>query len=62
MLSAEDQSSLRRFLEKLRAGQTKVLITSRAEETWLGPQNCFKLSLSGLRKEEVWEYAGQILD
>jgi len=62
MLSSEDQSILRGFLQKLRGAPTKVLVTSRGEEPWLGPQNCFKLALSGLRHEEVWEYAAQILD
>ena len=62
MLSRDDRNSLQRFLEKLRGAPTKVIITSRGEETWLGSQNCFKLPLGGLRHEEVWEYAAQILD
>ena len=62
MLTPEDQTSLRRFLEKLRDGRTKVLITSRGEETWLAPQDCFPMPLGGLRHEEMWELAAQILD
>jgi tetratricopeptide (TPR) repeat protein len=62
MMTPEDQTTLRRFLEKLRGGRTKVLITSRGEEAWLAPQDCFPLPLSGLRHEEMWELAAQILD
>ena len=62
MLTPADQTTLRRFLEKLRGGRTKVLITSRGEETWLAPQDCFPLPLGGLRHEEMWELAAQILD
>ncbi|HUT01073.1 MAG TPA: tetratricopeptide repeat protein, partial [Phycisphaerae bacterium] len=61
LLSAEDRAVLRRLLERLRGGQTKVLITSRGEEDWLGPANCRKLGISGLSGEERWEYCRTIL-
>jgi tetratricopeptide (TPR) repeat protein len=62
MLSSQDRRSLERFLKKLRGAPTKVIITSRGDQGWLEPQNCFRLTLGGLRYEEVWEYAAQILD
>ena len=61
MLTSEDRGLLRTFLERLRGGQTKVLITSRSEEDWLGPTNCFKLGLGGLVGEERWEFCRVIL-
>jgi hypothetical protein len=61
-LPEKDRKLLRRFLELLRSGATKVLITSRWEEEWLGNDNRFKVRLAGLRGEEVWDYAAQILD
>ncbi len=62
-LPAEDQSQLLDFLKKLRGGKTKVLITSRSEEDWLGHTNCYKLKggLGGLQGEECWEYCAVIL-
>ena len=61
MLTSEDRGLLRTFLERLRGGRTKVLITSRSEEDWLGPTNCFKLGLGGLVGEERWEFCRVIL-
>jgi hypothetical protein len=62
MLEPDDRAALQRFLERLRGGRTKVLVTSRGEENWLSPQDCFDLPLGGLRHEEMWELAAQILD
>lgn len=62
MMPEADQNLLREFLVKLRGGASKVILTSRGEEDWLGPQNCFALRLGGLRGEEVWDYAAEILD
>jgi hypothetical protein len=59
-LTSEDRTLLARFLDGLRGGATKVLITSRSEEKWLGPQRRFKLTLRGL-DEERWEYCESIL-
>ena len=61
-LSAEDQQLLRRFLERLRGEATKVLITSRSEEEWLGNTNRFKVALGGLQAEERWEFCRIILE
>jgi tetratricopeptide (TPR) repeat protein len=61
-LSDEDCGLLRSLLEMLRGGKTKVLITSRSTEDWLGATNRFVLPLAGLDGEERWEYAAAILD
>lgn len=60
-LSSDDQQLLLRLLKELRGGKTKVLITSRSEEDWLGSPNRFKVSLGGLQGEEIWEYSETIL-
>ena len=62
MLSASDQALLRQFLTELRGTSTKVLITSRSQEDWLFSPDCFRLRLRGLRREEMWDFAAQILD
>ncbi|NLX07529.1 MAG: tetratricopeptide repeat protein [Phycisphaerae bacterium] len=60
-LSDDDRDHLLALLKKLHGGQTKILITSRSEETWLGETRC-PVSLSGLDGEERWEYCQAILD
>ena len=60
-LSEEDRAWLRRFLEKLRGGATKIIITSRSPETWLSHEDCYRLRLRGLDGEERWEYCQSIL-
>jgi tetratricopeptide (TPR) repeat protein len=61
-LSADDANHLRDFLAKLRGGATKVLITSRSPEEWLGPTNRGKpIGLTGLDGEERWELANKIV-
>jgi len=62
MLRPEDQQLLKTFLKKLRNGKTKVIITSRSEEEWLGTDNRFKLSLGGLEGEERWDFCRVILN
>lgn len=62
LLSPSDQAILRRFLEELRGTTTKVLITSRSHEKWLPAEDCFCLRLGGLQREEMWEYAAQIMN
>ena len=61
LISQADQQHLKRFLEKLRGGKTKVLITSRSEEDWFGSANRYKLPLRGLQGEERWEFCRIIL-
>ena len=61
-LSAEDQDLLKIFLAKLRGGSTKVIITSRSDEAWLGgPTVCYELPIGGLQGEERWDYCEVIL-
>jgi tetratricopeptide (TPR) repeat protein len=45
----------------LRGGKTRVLITSRSDEAWLGSTNRFHIPLGGLKGEELWDYCTAIL-
>jgi tetratricopeptide (TPR) repeat protein len=57
----EDLSLLAKFLDGLQRGKTKVVITSRSTEEWLGPQRRFLLPLGGMDHEERWEYCDAVL-
>ncbi|QDV35081.1 tetratricopeptide repeat protein [Tautonia plasticadhaerens] len=59
-LPAEDQELLRSLLRRLRDGKSKVLITSRSTEDWLGDSR-LKIGLGGLAGEERWDYCETIL-
>ena len=60
-LPESDRNLLAQFLGELRGGKSKVIITSRSQEEWLGPQRRFLLKLGGLDREERWEYCNAIL-
>ncbi|MEI7462464.1 MAG: CHAT domain-containing protein, partial [Pirellula sp.] len=60
-LSADDQARLAKFLQSLRGGKTKVLITSRSTEDWLNTATCFRFRIGGLTGEERWEYCSAIV-
>ena len=60
-LPDSDRNLLAQFLDGLRGGATKVIITSRSPEDWLGSQRRFVLPLGGLDREERWEYCNAIL-
>jgi tetratricopeptide (TPR) repeat protein len=60
-LPDSDRGLLGQFLDELRGGASKVIITSRSPEDWLGPQRRFLLPLGGLDQEERWEYCNAIL-
>ncbi|MCP4580757.1 MAG: tetratricopeptide repeat protein [candidate division Zixibacteria bacterium] len=60
-LTQDDRNLLLSLLEKIRGGKTKVIITSRSEEDWLGIER-LKVSIGGLIGEERWEYCEKILD
>jgi tetratricopeptide (TPR) repeat protein len=60
ILAERDQDLLLKFLRKLRGGRSKVIITSRSEEDWLGAER-FKIGISGLVGEERWLYMEEIL-
>jgi len=61
LLRPEDLQLLRRFLQAIQGGRSKVLITSRSEEAWLPSQLRYKLSLGGLTGESRWEFCTAIL-
>ena len=60
-LSESDRRLLALFLDKVRGGQSKVIITSRSPEDWLTPQRRFLLPLGGLEGEERWEFCEVIV-
>jgi len=52
---------LREFLDWIRAhSKSTVIITSRAQETWLGQAH--RITVGGLNRVEAAEYAGHLLD
>ncbi len=59
-LSGDDRELLLRFLRELRDGKTKVIITSRSEEGWLGIERR-KIGIHGLEGEERWVFLDEIL-
>ncbi|MCP4130342.1 MAG: tetratricopeptide repeat protein [bacterium] len=61
VFSDEDNEYLLYFLKKLHGGKSKVLITSRAVEDWLGIDQCCKVSLGGFHSEEQWEYCESLV-
>ncbi|MCI5129641.1 MAG: tetratricopeptide repeat protein, partial [Candidatus Electrothrix sp. AUS3] len=61
LLSEADRGLLKELLAGLRGGKTKVLITSRSAEKWLSIGECFRLPLSGLHGEELWQFCNQVL-
>jgi tetratricopeptide (TPR) repeat protein len=61
LLPADDLAWLKHILEKLSGGKTKILLTSRGDEAWLGAENVSLLALSGLQGDERWEFCGKVL-
>jgi tetratricopeptide (TPR) repeat protein len=61
LLPPDDLQLLRRFLQTIAGGRTKVLITSRSEELWLPASSRYKLDLGGLTGEARWEFCTAIL-
>ena len=47
-VTTEDRTELGRFLDAIRGGRGKVIVTSRSREEWLKPEWRFELSLRGL--------------
>ncbi len=60
-LPAQDRQVLAELLERLRGGASKVILTSRSAEEWLGPQRRVLVELGGLDGEDRWEYCEVIL-
>ena len=61
LLNEEDRLILKRLIQKLRNGKTKILITSRSPEHWLEEKHCDRLPLSGLKGEELWQYCNTVV-
>ena len=61
LLNEEDRLILKRLIQKLRNGKTKILITSRSPEHWLEEEHCYRLPLSGLKGEELWQYCNAVV-
>jgi tetratricopeptide (TPR) repeat protein len=56
----EEQQELRKFLHDLQGGKTRVLITSRREEEWLG--DIYRtIQVKGLRQYEAQQLAVKVL-
>jgi hypothetical protein len=62
LLTEDEQNQLKTFLKGLRGGESKVIITSRSEEKWLGTEQRLELPIGGLMGEEMWELCDTILD
>ena len=60
-MPAQDRQALKQWLEQLRGGRSRVLITSRSDEQWLGTTACYRVALGGLQGEERQELARAIL-
>ena len=57
----EEQQELKDFLRALSGGATKVIITSRRDEEWLG--RCYRnIILQGLNPRDAMELAEKVLD
>jgi CHAT domain/NB-ARC domain len=59
--SEDDFAELGRFLDSIRDGRGKVILTSRLSEGWLSPHQRLPITLGGLDGEERWEYCEVIL-
>ena len=61
LLTEDDRNILKKLIKQLRGGRSKILITSRSPEKWLTSQECYRLPLSGLQGEELWEYSDAVV-
>lgn len=55
-MTNEDQTTLLDFIKSLSGGRSKVILTSRSPESWLGPACLRVRALSGLRDWELWDF------
>lgn len=62
LLAEDDRKVLKNLLCGLNGGKTKVLITSRSSEEWLGREQFRVIELGGLQGDERWEYCQRIID
>ena len=61
-LPPADRDLLTRLVQGLDGGKTKILLTSRSDESWLGKPYRYRLELAGLDGEERWEFCETILE
>ena len=57
----EEQEELKEFLKALNGGATKVILTSRKDEKWLG-RCCKRVTLLGLNSLDAMNLARKVLD
>jgi hypothetical protein len=55
-LPAADLEQLKTLLRALRGGRSRLLLTSRSPEPWLGVGEAYRLPPGGLQGEERWDY------
>ena len=60
-LAKEQLALLRQLVVRLRGGRSKIIITSRSNETWLGKERV-KIPIGGLDGEERWQFLGRVID
>ena len=61
LLPEDDRKLLKQLLRSLRNGKTKIIITSRSPENWLNIQDCYRLALGGMDKDEFWQYCSAVV-
>ncbi|MDR1704513.1 MAG: tetratricopeptide repeat protein [Clostridiales bacterium] len=54
-----ERDLLRRLLQDLDGGKTKILITSRSKEEWIS-QECYPVPILGLAGKELWQYCVEV--
>ena len=60
-MSKKERGTLKTLLRNLRDGKTRVFITSRTNEDWLG-EECARLeTLGGLEGDELWDYCREVV-
>ena len=60
-MSKKERGTLKTLLRNLRDGKTRVFITSRTNEDWLG-EECARLeTLGGLDGDERWDYCREVV-
>ena len=60
-LTDEDRRVLDELLGRMRGGRSKVIITSRSTEEWLGAEHYSALPLKGMTGEESWAFFAAVL-
>ncbi|HIJ83596.1 MAG TPA: tetratricopeptide repeat protein, partial [Magnetococcales bacterium] len=61
LLPPEDRQLLKKLIQNICRGKSKIIITSRSREEWLSIIHCFSISLDGLVGEERWHYCNEVV-